>query len=183
MPMASRVLQLVLVAPLLVLLSLTIAIEAASTSNDITGRSPAPSQSVFSLDDYGAVGDGTNDDTQALASAWNAACSSSQPATVLVPGGKCYLLKLITLAGPCKSSSVAVSVQGTLVASPDRSDWSEDDTRHWIVFRRVDKLTVNGGGTVDGNGEAWWKYSCKINKALVSLAPHLLFSSCKFSFC
>ncbi|GJM96999.1 hypothetical protein PR202_ga13889 [Eleusine coracana subsp. coracana] len=166
MPMASRVLQLVLVAPLLVLLSLTIAIEAASTSNDITGRSPAPSQSVFSLDDYGAVGDGTNDDTQALASAWNAACSSSQPATVLVPGGKCYLLKLITLAGPCKSSSVAVSVQGTLVASPDRSDWSEDDTRHWIVFRRVDKLTVNGGGTVDGNGEAWWKYSCKINKAL-----------------
>jgi polygalacturonase len=125
----------------------------------------ASSQALFSLDRYGARGDGTHDDTPALAKAWNAACSSSQPASVLVPGGKRYLLKLITLAGPCKSSSVAVSVQGTLVASPNRADWSDEDRRHWVVFRRVDGLTVNGGGAIDGNGETWWKNSCKVNKA------------------
>ncbi|GJN22933.1 hypothetical protein PR202_gb10542 [Eleusine coracana subsp. coracana] len=152
--MASRV---VLLGPLLALLFIvsTCALEASSSS-----------QSVFSLDRYGARGDGKHDDTPALVKAWKAACSSSSPAVVLVPKGKRYLLKLVTLAGPCKSSSVQVAVQGTLVASPNRADWSDNNRRHWIVFRGVNKLTVNGGGTVDGSGETWWKNSCKINKAL-----------------
>jgi polygalacturonase len=132
----------------------------------------AASQSVFSLDRYGARGDGSHDDTQALAQAWNAACTSPRPAVLLVPGGKRYLLKLVTLHGPCKSS-VTVTVKGTLVASPNRSDWSDEDRRHWIVFRQVDRLTVNGGGAVDGNGETWWKNSCKINKALVRACIYL----------
>jgi polygalacturonase len=131
----------------------------------VSALDQASSQAVFSLDRYGARGDGTHDDAPALAKAWNAACSSSQPATVLVPRGKLYLLRLITLAGPCKSSSVAVSVQGTLVASPNRADWSDEDRRHWVVFRGVDGLTVDGGGAIDGNGETWWKNSCKVNKA------------------
>ncbi|GJM96996.1 hypothetical protein PR202_ga13886 [Eleusine coracana subsp. coracana] len=151
--MASRV---VLLGPLLALLFImsTSALEASS------------SQSVFSLDRYGARGDGKHDDTQALVKAWKAACSSSAPAVVLVPKGKRYLLKLVTLAGPCKSSSVQVSVQGTLVASPNRADWNDKNRRYWIVFRGVDDLTINGGGTIDGSGETWWKNSCKINKAL-----------------
>ncbi|KAJ1293084.1 hypothetical protein BS78_01G041200 [Paspalum vaginatum] len=120
----------------------------------------------FSLDRYGARGDGKHDDTQALAKAWSAACASSQPAAVLVPGGKRYLLKLVTLPGPCKSSSVTFTVKGTLVASPNRADWSDADRRHWIVFRGVDGLTVNGGGSIDGSGETWWENSCKTNKAL-----------------
>ncbi|EER93240.1 polygalacturonase ADPG2 [Sorghum bicolor] len=148
-----------------------------------TGRrsllAASPSSSVFSLDRYGACGDGSHDDTQALARAWNAACASPQPAVLLVPGGKRYLLKLVTLSGPCKSS-VTVTVKGTLVASPNRSDWSDEDRRHWIVFRQVDRLTVNGAGTVDGNGETWWKNSCKINKALpCKEAPTAL----SFHFC
>ncbi|KAF8776431.1 hypothetical protein HU200_003124 [Digitaria exilis] len=125
----------------------------------------ASSQSVFSLDRYGGHGDGRHDDTQALAMAWKAACASPRPAIVLVPGGKRYLLKLVRLSGPCKSS-VTLTVKGTLVASPNMADWSDKDRRHWIVFRSVDKLTVNGGGAIDGNGETWWKHSCKINKAM-----------------
>ncbi|CAD6207203.1 unnamed protein product [Miscanthus lutarioriparius] len=177
--------QLVLWPSLLTLLFLSGALEAAagtgtstssvssissSATDDAaaaTGRRSlaAASQSVFRLDRYGACGDGSHDDTQALARAWKAACASPRPAVLLVPGGKRYLLKLVSLSGPCKSS-VMVTLKGTLVASPDRSDWSDEDRRHWIVFRQVDRLTVNGGGTVDGNGETWWKNSCKINKAL-----------------
>ncbi|XP_062209054.1 polygalacturonase-like [Phragmites australis] len=119
------------------------------------GRSLASSQNVFTLDGYGARGDGKHDDTQALAKAWKAACASPRAAVVLVPRGKRYLLKVVGLSGPCKSSVVA-TVQGTLVASPNRSDWSDKDRR----------LTVNGGGAIDGNGERWWPHSCKINKAL-----------------
>ncbi|GJN22932.1 hypothetical protein PR202_gb10541 [Eleusine coracana subsp. coracana] len=171
--MASRKLKLL---SLLALLFLSTVLEASGTSSSASssdngaavptrGRSLS-SQSVFSLDRYGARGDGKHDDTPALVKAWKAACSSSAPAVVLVPKGKRYLLKLVSLAGPCKSSSILVSVQGTLVASPNRGDWNDKNRRHWIVFRGVNKLTVNGGGTVDGSGETWWKNSCKINKAL-----------------
>ena len=124
-------------------------------------------QSVFSLDRYGARGDGRHDDTRALAAAWKAACASPRPAAVLVPNGRRYLLKVVTLRGPCKST-VAVTVKGTLVASPNRADWSDRDRRLWIVFRSINKLTLNGGGAIDGNGHKWWPYSCKINKGLVN---------------
>jgi polygalacturonase len=143
-----------------------------STTSGSRRRLLVASQSTFfSLDSYGARGDGRHDDTQALARAWEAACFSPRPAVLLVPGGKRYLLKLVALSGPCKSS-VTVTVEGTLVASRDRSDWiggggGTDRRRHWIVFRQVDGLTVGGGGAVDGSGETWWKHSCKINKALV----------------
>lgn len=146
----------------------SLAAERAATGR--RSRLLVASQSTFSLDSYGARGDGRHDDTQALARAWEAACFSPRPAVLLVPGGKRYLLKLVALSGPCKSS-VTVTVEGTLVASRDRSDWSggggTDRRRHWIVFRQVDGLTVGGGGAVDGSGDTWWKHSCKINKALV----------------
>ncbi|CAL4927938.1 unnamed protein product [Urochloa decumbens] len=137
-----------------------------ATASRVRSLASSASQGVvFSLDRYGARGDGRHDDTPALSRAWKAACASPRPAVVLVPGGNRYLLKLVKLSGPCKSS-VTVTVKGTLVASPNTADWSDRDRRHWIVFRAVDKLTVNGGGAVDGNGETWWKRSCKINKAM-----------------
>ncbi|PAN44418.1 hypothetical protein PAHAL_9G041500 [Panicum hallii] len=162
--MASTRLQLVFLAPIIALLVSSGALGAAA----MAGSSLAAAQSgVFSLDSYGARGDGTHDDAQALSNAWKAACASPRPAVVLVPGGKRYLLsEVVKLSGPCRSASVTLTVQGTLVASPNRADWSDRDRRHWIVFRAVDGLTVNGGGVIDGNGETWWKNSCKINKAL-----------------
>ncbi|KAG2534413.1 polygalacturonase-like [Panicum virgatum] len=171
--MASIRLQLVFLAPFLALLFSSGALGAAAettngTAGAMGGSSLAAAQSgVFSLDSYGARGDGSHDDAPALARAWKAACASPLPAVVLVPGGKRYLLSnVVKLPGPCKSASVTLTVQGTLVASPNRADWSDRDRRHWVVFRAVDGLTVNGGGVIDGNGEAWWKNSCKINKAL-----------------
>lgn len=56
------------------------------------------------------------------------------------------------------------------MASDDRSDYNED-SRHWLLFQRVDNLLVEGhdGGIINGNGMIWWQNSCKINKNLVSL--------------
>lgn len=156
----------------------------STTSGRRRSRLLVASQSTFSLDSYGARGDGRHDDTQALGRAWEAACFSPRPAVLLVPGGKRYLLKLVALSGPCKSS-VTVTVEGTLVASRDRSDWSgggTDRRRHWIVFRQVDGLTVGGGGAVDGSGETWWKHSCKINKALVRACACACMMHCYTAF-
>ncbi|KAL6893864.1 hypothetical protein ACP4OV_007962 [Aristida adscensionis] len=177
MSMASRKFMVVSWAPqLLALLFSTALLEAAPMSSN-------GSKLVFSLDSYGARGDGEHDDTPALAGAWSAACASSLPATVLVPGGgRRYLLKPVTLSGPCNAGAVAVAVQGALVASPERSDWSDGDRSHWIVLRGVDGLAVTGGGggAVDGNGERWWPYSCKINATLpCEPAPTAL----SFHFC
>jgi polygalacturonase len=177
--MASTRLQLVFLAPIIALLVSSGALGAAA----MAGSSLAAAQSgVFSLDSYGARGDGTHDDAQALSNAWKAACASPRPAVVLVPGGKRYLLsEVVKLSGPCRSASVTLTVQGTLVASPNRADWSDRDRRHWIVFRAVDGLTVNGGGVIDGNGETWWKNSCKINKALVSTVLPRTYDRCRWS--
>ncbi|CAM0877108.1 unnamed protein product [Alopecurus aequalis] len=120
---------------------------------------------VFVLDNYGARGDGKNDDTEALAKAWRAACASSRPAMLLVPKGKSYLIKAITLSGPCKSS-VVFMVKGMLVAPPSRSAWSDENINHWILIQGAAGLTVTGGGTINGNGDIWWKNSCKTDKAL-----------------
>ncbi|XP_037438615.1 polygalacturonase ADPG2-like [Triticum dicoccoides] len=129
---------------------------------------PAPAetqQNVFIVDNYGARGDGKHDDAQPLAKAWNAACSSSRPAVLLVPEGKTYLLSSVTLSGPCKSS-VVFMLKGTLVAPRSRSAWSQNDTSRWILIQGVTGLTVSGGGTINGNGDVWWTNSCKVNKAL-----------------
>ncbi|KAM3261413.1 hypothetical protein ACQJBY_052213 [Aegilops geniculata] len=130
--------------------------------------SPAPAetqQNVFVVDNYGARGDGKHDDAQPLAKAWNAACSSSRPAMLLVPEGKSYLLSSVTLSGPCKSS-VVFMVKGTLAAPRSRSAWRDNDTSRWIMVQGVTGLTVSGGGTINGNGDVWWTNSCKTNKAL-----------------
>lgn len=39
--------------------------------------------------------------------------------------------------------------------------------RLWIQFEDVKNMNIFGGGTIDGNGEVWWKNSCKIKKTKV----------------
>ncbi|KAL5196629.1 hypothetical protein ABZP36_000141 [Zizania latifolia] len=137
------------------------------------------SKKVFDMLKHGAYGDGRHDDSKALAKAWAAACSSSESAVVLIPKGKRYLTKHITLSGPCKSN-IVLMIEGTLVAPPRSSDWSKETIRHWIMFNGASGLTVAGGGTVDGNGKNWWQNSCKTNSKLpCTEAPTALtFYSC-----
>ncbi|GMH10837.1 hypothetical protein Nepgr_012678 [Nepenthes gracilis] len=68
----------------------------------VTGDGP-----TFSVTDYGAIGDGKADDTEAFKNAWAQACQSTgQIPTFLVPAEKTFLLRPLTLMGPCKSSSM-----------------------------------------------------------------------------
>lgn len=130
--------------------------------DNLGDNSRSPSLKTVNVNDYGAKGDGKTDDTKAFYKAWQVACSSS--AAVIVVPQKNYLLKPITFSGPCKSN-IAVQISGTLEASGNPSDYSKDRT-HWLMFDNVHKLSVKGGGTIDGNGNIWWKNSCKTNKKL-----------------
>ncbi|KAJ4960975.1 hypothetical protein NE237_020885 [Protea cynaroides] len=137
---------------------------------------------VFSLLDYGAVGDGFTDDTQAFQEAWNGVCSSSVPSPVLhVHPDKTFLLHPLVLQGPCKSNNISVEIQGTIVAPSDISEWkcdSDEGTYNcpsWLTFENVNDLYIIGGegkSTIDGRGQKWWDLSC--HKAGCGQLPMML---------
>ncbi|KAK7278914.1 hypothetical protein RJT34_23953 [Clitoria ternatea] len=104
-------------------------------------------------------GDGKSDDTEAFMKAWQVACSSGG-AVLGVPGRQNYLLRPIKFSGPCKSE-ISVQIYGTIEASDKASD------PHWLMFNSVEKLSVKGGGTINGNGMIWWQNSCRKSKSLV----------------
>ncbi|CAJ1948714.1 unnamed protein product [Sphenostylis stenocarpa] len=58
--------------------------------------------------DYGAHGDGTTDDSNAILNAWNGVCGGEGPATLLIPSTKTFLVKRLKLNGPCKAPNVAI---------------------------------------------------------------------------
>ncbi|KAI4300778.1 hypothetical protein L6164_034114 [Bauhinia variegata] len=116
---------------------------------------------TVNVDDYGAEGDSKTDDTKAFEKAWEEACSSEEPVKLVVPE-KSYLLMPTRFSGPCESN-IDVQISGCLEASDDPSDYSED-RYHWIIFDGIENLSVQGGGTIHGNGNRWWKNSCKRSK-------------------
>ncbi|XP_058073504.1 polygalacturonase-like isoform X2 [Magnolia sinica] len=146
--------------------------------DDDDADDPESSSRTVNVDDFGAKGDGT-DDTEAFEKAWKEACSSA-PSVLVVPENKSYLLKPITFSGPCKSL-IKVMIYGTIQASTNRSDWDGSNQRYWLRFQKITKLLVEGGGTIDGNGEIWWKYSCKIDKSqpCKDAPTAMTFYSCK----
>jgi hypothetical protein len=56
---------------------------------------------------------------------------------------------------------LAVQVMGTIVAPP-ASTWRGGRNDHWLMFNRVNELTVTGRGMLDGNGQSWWTRRCKL---------------------
>ncbi|XP_050205675.1 polygalacturonase-like isoform X2 [Mercurialis annua] len=78
--------------------------------------------------------------------AWEQACRTRGAAKVVIPEGK-YLLGVRTeFAGPCQGS-MEFSVAGTIQAPENMAG----DT--WVKFQSVDRFTMSGGGTFDGQGQ------------------------------
>ncbi|KAH7657156.1 Polygalacturonase protein [Dioscorea alata] len=60
--------------------------------------------SVYNVLDFGAVGDGQNDDSKAFLEAWGKTCANAGYSTLVIPSGKTFLLSKLMLQGPCKSN-------------------------------------------------------------------------------
>ncbi|KAM7461449.1 hypothetical protein LguiA_029570 [Lonicera macranthoides] len=110
---------------------------------------------TYNVLSFGAKGDGVRDSTGTFLKAWASACSSTQLVTIYVPKGR-YLLKNVEFRGPCKSK-IKVQIDGTLVAPLDYN--AVGKSRSWILFIKVNRVSVVGGGTLDGQGTNLW--SCK----------------------
>ncbi|PQM41850.1 exopolygalacturonase-like [Prunus yedoensis var. nudiflora] len=113
------------------------------------------------------------DITQALSKAWTDACASTSPSKLVVPKGTFKFLGT-TFKGPCKAP-IAFQLQGTLQAPADGNQLPKKDT--WISFDHIDRLTISGGGTFDGQGAISWKQNdCHKNKNCKSIAINLRFN-------
>ncbi len=116
----------------------------------------------FNVRDYGAGGDGKTLDTKAIQGALDA-CSKAGGGTVLFPPGD-YLSQRLMLHS---KTTVQIEKGATLLAYTNQDeylkvpgDWlkakSSGDFNPFIGGKRLEHITIAGGGTIDGNGAAWW---------------------------
>ncbi|XWS58060.1 hypothetical protein CRYUN_Cryun08bG0002800 [Craigia yunnanensis] len=140
--------------------------EAAAASPRYNAKSPDNPSSVFNVLDFGAVGDGVTDDTQAFKLAWDMACQN-ESAVLLVPDGHSFMLQSTIFTGPCKNADFVFQIDGTIMP-PDGPDfWPRNNSkRQWLVFYRINGMTMQGSGLIDGRGEKWWNLPCKPHKGI-----------------
>ncbi|OWM78098.1 hypothetical protein CDL15_Pgr018667 [Punica granatum] len=119
-----------------------------------------PRRGVVDVTSFGAkANDPLFDNAQAFIEAWNAACKGPGPAKLVIPPGS-YITGAVVFQGPCTSSPVTVEVQGTILALPDPSVYTNGD---WFTIEMVDGIVFKGG-VFDAQGQNLWQYNdCKSN--------------------
>ncbi|XP_009615869.1 polygalacturonase At1g48100-like [Nicotiana tomentosiformis] len=133
--------------------------------NTDNGKNSNDSAAIFNVLSYGAVGDGVTDDTQAFKMAWDAACQIDS-AIVLVPYHYSFMIQSTIFTGPCKSGLV-FQIEGTIMPPDGPDSWPKSvSKRQWLVFYRIDGMSMQGGGLIDGKGEKWWNLPCKPHKGI-----------------
>ncbi|GFP97478.1 polygalacturonase at1g48100 [Phtheirospermum japonicum] len=118
---------------------------------------------VFSILSFGAMADGISDDSKALSAAWKSACNFNG-GVVIIPSGFKFLIKPVTLQGPCMPNLV-LQIDGTILAPPEIGSWPKNSLYQWVNFKWVQNFTIQGTGTADGQGSNWWA-SSQNNQAL-----------------
>lgn len=109
---------------------------------------------------YGAKGDGTTKDTAAVQKAIDECTAGSGGGTVVVPAGT-YVVAPIHLKS---NLTLHLDKDATLLGSPDISDYPKTTfARNTTVEPLVGavnqkNITIDGEGTIDGNGHIWWEY-------------------------
>ncbi|KAE8008347.1 hypothetical protein FH972_004868 [Carpinus fangiana] len=121
------------------------------------------STGLFDVRNFGAVGDGIADDTEAFKMAWDTACQSDS-AVILVPHGFSFMIQSTIFTGPCQGGLV-FQIDGTLMPPDGPDSWPKNNSRRqWLVFYRINEMSLQGGGLIDGRGEKWWNLPCKPHK-------------------
>lgn len=139
-------------------------------------------QSVFNIQDFGAVGDGKIDDAQAIQRALDA-CSAAGGGRVVVPAGGTFM------AGPFDLKSHVefyVEAGARVLANPDPAVYKKSAFRAtvsegtiWMGGENLEQVTICGGGNIDGNGLAFMGPAAADSYELkpfdrVDPRPHLL---------
>eukprot|EP00727_Mastigamoeba_balamuthi_P012166 m51a1_g7572 putative polygalacturonase (436) ;mRNA; r:173463-174858 len=139
--------------PGVLVLALALAAQLAQ-SKEIKGKyiTVTVGDSVFDVTapEFGARGDGTTDDSAAIQKALDAA-KGAGGGTVVVPAGKTFLVKGISING----DRTELSVMGTLLVSNDWEHWPED-AKAVVTIPAKSDVAITGSGTINGQGAVWW---------------------------
>jgi polygalacturonase len=103
-------------------------------------------------EDFGAVHDGTHDDTAAIQKAVDACGAGDE----ILLGTGTYLSGPLTLSD---GDTFVVAKGSTLLGTPDHNAYRDHDGRTvtpLIAARKARNITLTGEGTIDGNGASWW---------------------------
>ncbi|KAJ1397944.1 Pectin lyase fold/virulence factor [Sesbania bispinosa] len=142
-----------------------------SPSSDPDDDAPSPSpasnenyhnaSNLFDVRKFGAIGDGITDDTESFKMAWDTACQSESPVNViLIPHGFSFIIQSTIFTGPCQGGLV-LKVDGTLMPPDGPESWPKNNSRRqWLVFYRINGLSLEGSGLIDGRGQKWWDLPC-----------------------
>lgn len=114
---------------------------------------------MFNVRDFGAVGDGVSLDTGAIQAALDA-CGRAGGGEVYAPAGR-YLVGTLELRS---GTTLNLGGGATLLGSPRMEDYTRDprgrdgDQTGYHLLRIADceRVRVTGGGTIDGQGPAFW---------------------------
>ncbi|KAL6515893.1 hypothetical protein OROGR_019198 [Orobanche gracilis] len=118
---------------------------------------------AFDVRMFGAIGDGVTDDTEAFKTTWDVACQTDC-GVLLVPDGYTFLIQSTIFTGPCRNGFV-FQVDGTIMPPDGPDSWPKNtNRRQWLVFYRVDEMSLQGRGLIDGRGDKWWNLPCKPHK-------------------
>ena len=121
----------------------------------------AASPVLFDVKDYGASGDGRRLETAAINRSIEA-CAAGGGGAVYFPPGK-YLTGTVVLKSHV---SLQLEAGATLLGSEDPGDYPLigdpwDKTNQTIApliyADHAENITLTGRGTIDGQGQAWWK--------------------------
>jgi len=112
----------------------------------------ADTPAIFNVLDYGALGNGTNDDTTGVQSAVDA-CARSGGGQVLLPSGRTFLTGAVTLRS---GVDFRVDNGSVLKGSPNWRDYGHAGA---LLFAKDAKgITLSGNGIIDGNDDAVWQH-------------------------
>ena len=112
--------------------------------------SPAtPRDGVFNVKDFGAVADGATNDAPAINKAIDA-CAKAGGGVVLLPAGN-FLSGSIVLRS---NITLRISPGATLAGSRRMEDYVPP---HLIYAKNVENVAIDGGGRINGNGDAFWR--------------------------
>jgi len=115
---------------------------------------------VFDVRQYGAAGDGRKKDTAAMQKAIDA-CGKAGGGTVEVGPGR-YFIGAIELRS---NVTLHIEAGAVLLGSTEPEDyplvanpWGQGQTIASLIRGEdLEHIAITGGGTVDGQGAAWWK--------------------------